>query len=61
MKVNYINGDEVEIPREAFPFVIGYLTGGCPDMSREAVAAWHRSEAEFERVHRERLEREQAS
>lgn len=55
------NGEQVEIPREAFPFVIGYLASAYPDTAREAVAAWRRTEEHFERVHQARLEREQAS
>lgn len=41
---------EIEIPHEAFPFVIGYLTQAHPDTARDAVEAWRRSEAEFQRL-----------
>lgn len=41
---------EIEIPREAYPFVIGYLTTRHPDTAREAVDAWRQSEIEFQKL-----------
>lgn len=58
MMMDYANGEQVEIPRGAFPFLIGYMAGAHPETAREAVAAWRRSEAEFERIHQERLRAE---